>query len=73
LFALAAVIVSPWRMFLLPAYALYALAVVVLGARQASIGVNLCACVVFPVIHVAYAVNFLRGLAHSPSRFVRSL
>jgi glycosyltransferase involved in cell wall biosynthesis len=73
LLALAAAIISPWRMFLLPAYALYALAVVVLGARQAPIGVNLCACIVFPVIHVGYAINFLRGLAHSPSQFVRAL
>jgi glycosyltransferase involved in cell wall biosynthesis len=73
LFALAAMVISPWRLLLLPAYAIYALAVIVLGARQATIGVNLCACVVFPVIHVAYAVNFLRGLAHSPSRFVPTL
>lgn len=73
LFLLAAIVISPWRMFLLPAYALYALAVVVLGARQATIAVNLCACVVFPVIHVGYAINFLRGLAHSPSQFVRAL
>jgi glycosyltransferase involved in cell wall biosynthesis len=73
LFVLAAIVISPWRMLLLPAYALYALAVLVLGARQATAGVNLCACVVFPVVHVAYACNFLRGLFHSPSRFVRSL
>ena len=73
LVALAAMLISPWRLILLPAYAIYALAVIVLGARQATIGVNLCACVVFPVIHVAYAVNFLRGLAHSPSRFVSTL
>jgi succinoglycan biosynthesis protein ExoA len=73
LVVLAAIVISPWRMLLLPAYAVYALAVIVLGARQASIGVNLCACVVFPIIHVAYAFNFLRGLAHSPSRFVRYL
>ena len=73
LFALTAMVISPWRLWLLPAYAIYALAVIVLGARQATIGVNLCACVVFPVIHVAYAVNFLRGLAHSPSRFVSTL
>ena len=69
LLVLAAIVVSPWRIFLLPAYALFALAVVVLGARHTSIGVNLFACVVFPVVHVAYAFNFLRGLAHSPSRF----
>jgi glycosyltransferase involved in cell wall biosynthesis len=73
LFVLAAIIVSPWRLYLLPAYAIYAIAVVVLGARHATFGVNLCACAVFPVIHVAYAANFLRGLAHPPSRFVRSL
>jgi succinoglycan biosynthesis protein ExoA len=73
LFVLAAILISPWRMLLLPAYAVYALAVIILGARQATLGVNLCACVVFPVIHVAYAFNFLRGLMHSPSRFVRSL
>ncbi len=73
LFMLAAIVISPWRMYLLPAYVLYALAVIVLGARQASVGVNLCACVVFPVIHVSYAFNFLRGLAHSPSQFVRAL
>jgi glycosyltransferase involved in cell wall biosynthesis len=73
LFVLAAIIISPWRLYLLPAYVIYALAVIVLGARQATFGVNLCACVVFPVIHVAYAANFLRGLALPPSRFVRSV
>lgn len=73
LISLAAIVISPWRMLLLPAYAVYALAVVVLGARQATVGVNLCACVVFPVIHVLYAANFLRGLSHSPSRFVPTL
>jgi len=73
LFTLAAILISPWRVLLLPAYVLYALAVVVLGARQAPIGVNLCACVLFPVVHVLYAVNFLRGLAHSPPKFVSSL
>jgi succinoglycan biosynthesis protein ExoA len=73
LVVLAAVLISPWRLFLLPAYALYALAVIVLGARQATLGVNLCACIVFPIIHVSYAINFLRGLSHSPSKFERAL
>jgi glycosyltransferase involved in cell wall biosynthesis len=73
LLVLAAIVISPWRLYLIPAYLLYALAVIVLGARQATFGVNLCACVVFPIIHVSYAINFLRGLAHSPSQFVRAL
>ena len=73
LVVLIAGLISPWRLALIPAYLLYALAVIALGARLAPLRVNLCACVVFPVVHIAYAFNFLRGLCVRPGRFTPAL
>ncbi len=65
--------ISPWRWILIPAYLIYALGVLVLGRRYAPFLVNLSACVVFPVVHIAYAANFLRGLAHRPKPFTKTV
>jgi GT2 family glycosyltransferase len=65
--------ISPWRWFLLPAYLVYALGVLVFGRGHAPFLVNLCACVVFPIVHVAYAFNFLRGLIRRPAPFKPAL
>jgi GT2 family glycosyltransferase len=65
--------ISPWRWFLIPAYVLYAIGVLVFGRGHAPFAVNLCACVVFPVVHIAYAFNFLRGLSHRPAPFTPAL
>jgi succinoglycan biosynthesis protein ExoA len=75
LFVLAgfALLISPWRLALVPVAALYALGMIIFRGRDIPFAVGIACAAIFPLVQAAWGIGFLRGIIPRPPPFIRVL